>query len=52
MAEFHERIAKLSPKRVALLAADLQAKDVLEAGGAGCPEPRARAADLPLLFHA
>ena len=37
MAEFLERIAKLSPKRLALLAADLQAKDVLEAGGAGCP---------------
>jgi hypothetical protein len=26
MAEFLERIAKLSPKRLALLAADLQAK--------------------------
>ena len=39
MSDFLERIAKLSPKRLALLAADLQAKDVLEAGGAGCPSP-------------
>ena len=52
MAEFLERIAKLSPKRPALLAADPQAKDGLEAGGAGCPRARGLAADLTFLFHA
>jgi hypothetical protein len=36
MVEFLDRIAKLSPKRLALLAADLQANDVLEAVA---PEP-------------